>query len=147
MGKKVWVVPNLSYGRFAVSPIIKDLAADGVEVHYARIGSTESHDNALLVKPDLFSAALYDRMMNEQPIIIVVDGTQHLLARPKDRKSGRYPDAYVGYRNMIIAVNDILTQAQEQFFKQLVKTDRKFNQAAAQEVRLPNSAQASHKAL
>jgi HAD superfamily hydrolase (TIGR01484 family) len=122
MGKKVWVVPNLSYGRFAVSPITKDLGADGVEIHYARIGSTESHENSLLVKPELFSADLYARIMNEQPIIIVVDGTQHLLARPKDRKSGRYPDAYVGYRNMVITVNDLLSQNQEQMFKGLVKT-------------------------
>ena len=126
MGRKVWVVPNLSYGRFAVSPILKDLAADGVEIHYARIGSTESHNNALLIKPDLFSAALYGRIVNEQPVIIVVDGTQHLLSRPKDRKSGRYPDAYVGYRNMVIVVNDLISQNQEAIFKGLVKTDGSF---------------------
>lgn len=126
MGKKVWVVPNLSYGRFAVSPILKDLASDGVEIHYARIGSSESHDNPKLVKADLFSPALYDRIINEQPIIIVVDGTQHLLARPKDRKSARYPDAYVGYRNLIIAVNDVLTNGREELFKDLVKTRGRF---------------------
>ncbi|MDE2028866.1 MAG: hypothetical protein KGJ11_10045, partial [Candidatus Omnitrophica bacterium] len=122
MGKKVWVVPNLSYGRFAVSPITKDLATDGVEIHYARIGSTESHENSLLIKPELFSPDLYARIVNEQPILIVVDGTQHLLARPKDRKSGRYPDAYVGYRNMIITINDMLSQNRENLFKGLVKT-------------------------
>ncbi len=126
MGRAVWVVPNLSYGRFAVSPLLRDLAKDGIEVHYARIGSSESHEHPTLVKPDLFSANLYDRILNEQPVIIVVDGTQHLLARPKDRKSGRYPDAYVGYRNLIIAVNDIVSRGQEQMFKRNVKTSGHF---------------------
>jgi len=126
MNRAVWVVPNLSYGRFAISPLLKDLAKDGVEIHYARIGSSESHNNPDLVKADLFGAALYDRIINEQPIIIVVDGTQHLLARPKDRKSARYPDAYIGYRNMIIAVNDLLSSGHVQFFKQLVKTHGSF---------------------
>ena len=126
MNRKVWVVPNLSYGRFAVSPLIKDLISDGIEIHYARIGSTESHENPTLVKADLFSPALYSRIINEQPVIIVVDGTQHLLARPKDRKSARYPDAYVGYRNMLIAANDVLSSGQEQLFKSLVKTNGSF---------------------
>lgn len=126
MNRKVWVVPNLSYGRFAVSPMVKDLAGDGVEIHYARIGSSESHDNPNLVKANLFNAKLYERIINEQPIIIVVDGTQHLLARPKDRKSARYPDAYVGYRNLIVAVNDILSRGQEQVFKRNVKTSAHF---------------------
>lgn len=126
MGRKLWVVPNLSYGRFAVSPILKDLAQVGIEIHYARIGSSESHDNPRLVKPELFGPALYDRIINEQPIIIVVDGTQHLLARPRDRKSARYPDAYVGYRNMIIAVNDIIARGKEGIFKYLVKTRGRF---------------------
>ncbi|MDD5513070.1 MAG: hypothetical protein PHD09_04830, partial [Candidatus Omnitrophica bacterium] len=126
LGKKVWIVPNLSYGRFAVSPIAKDLIADGAEIHYARIGSSESHENPAIVRPDLFSPGLYDRIMNEQPIIIVVDGTQHHLPRPRQKKSPRYPDAYQGYRNLIIAVNDVISCGQERAFKHLVKRDGKF---------------------
>ena len=46
--------------------------------------------------------------MQEQPVLVIVDGTGHLISRGEGGKGARYPDAYQGYLNQMIAINDAL---------------------------------------
>jgi hypothetical protein len=106
MGKELWVVPNLSYGYFPVSPIAGDLMESGINVVFGlKVGSTESHENREVFNKSLFKGMRHE-IVDKQPLIVVVDGTQHLTQR--ENKSPRYPDAYQGYLNQIIALNDAL---------------------------------------
>lgn len=104
--RPVWVVPNLSYGYLPVSPLVEECTAQGIEsIIGIKVGSSESHENREVLNSRLFKG-YRKRMMDEQPVIIVTDGTQHLLARDDEHKSARYPDAHQGYLNQVIALND-----------------------------------------
>jgi hypothetical protein len=106
LGKKTVVIPNFSYGYLPTSPIIEELSSEGIEVLIgAKVGSTESHDNKEVMNSRLFKG-YRSKIINEQPMIVVVDGTQHLVSRDNNAKSARYPDAYQGYLNQMIAIND-----------------------------------------
>lgn len=104
--KRVLVIPNLSYGYLPVTAIIDDLEwDDNIDVlMWVKVWSTESHSNR-----EVLSAGLLKwnrgKIMNNQPIIIVVDGTSHLVARDGVWKGARYPDAYQWYLNQVIAMN------------------------------------------
>ena len=104
--RPVWVVPNLSYGYLPVAPLVEECAAQGIEsIIGVKVGSTESHSTPTVLNSRLFKG-YRQRMMDEQPIIIVTDGTQHLVSRDDEHKSARYPDAHQGYLNQVIALND-----------------------------------------
>ncbi len=106
LGKEVFLIPNLSYGYLPVSPIVNELEDQGVNtIIGVKIGSSESHNNKEVVNSRLFKGYRTE-IMNEQPIMIVVDGTQHLVARDNQDKAARYPDAYQGYLNQVVAMND-----------------------------------------
>ncbi len=107
-GRKVLVVPNLSYGYLPTAPIIEELKKEGVEFLIGtKVGSTESHNNKEVMVQRLLKGRRTE-VINEQPIIIVVDGTKHLLARDENNRSARYPDAYQGFLNEMISMNDSL---------------------------------------
>jgi len=107
--RPILVVGNLSYGAFVIDPVIERLKGMGVDVIKARIGSTECHMNPYYIKTDLFEEDVIAKIANEQPIVIVVDGTIHIDARLDEGKRGRYPDAHTGYRNYLIAIVDFLS--------------------------------------
>jgi len=104
--RRVLVVPNLSYGYLPVTAIIDDLEwDDNIDIlMWLKVGSTESHSNREVLNPWLFKWSRW-KIMNDQPIIIVVDGTNHLIPRHGDGKWARYPDAYQWYLNQVIAMN------------------------------------------
>jgi hypothetical protein len=105
MGRKTLVVPNLSYGYLPVSPLIDELASAGVEFAIgAKIGSTQCHDNHDYINSALFKGHRTE-IVNDQPVIIVVDGTRHMV-EGRDDHNARYPDAYHGFLNHVIALND-----------------------------------------
>lgn len=121
LGRPVWVVPNLSYGYLPVAPLIANLEKNGIEVPIGmKVGSTESHENQEVLNSRLFKGHR-KRMLEERPIIVVVDGTQHLIDRDQDHLAGRYPDAYQGYLNTVIALNEALGAKRGQKF--VGKTD------------------------
>ncbi|MDD3302745.1 MAG: hypothetical protein PHN31_04250 [Candidatus Gracilibacteria bacterium] len=107
IGKKVLVIPNLSYGYLPISPIYESLKEQGIEfIVGAKVGSTESHNNPSVIDSKLLKN-FREKIINEQPVIIIVDGTKHIEARNGgDGKSARYPDSYQGYQNQVIAIND-----------------------------------------
>lgn len=110
--RKVVVVPNFSYGYLPVSPLVSDLRAEGIETILGiKVGSTECHESKDVMNSRLFKGHRTE-LVNEQPVIIVVDGTQHLIAREGDGKGARYPDAHQSYLNQVIAMNDALGQAE-----------------------------------
>ncbi len=108
LGRKVYVVPNLSYGYLPVAPLVNELAKEGIETILGiKVGSTQSHNNKEVLNSRLFSG--YRAMIAEdEPILIIADGTQHLIAREGEDKEARYPDAYQGYLNQMIALNDAM---------------------------------------
>jgi hypothetical protein len=106
LGRPVVVVPNLSYGYLPVAPLVSGLKSEGIEVAIGmKVGSTESHENKEVLSGTLFKGHR-TRILSEQPILVVVDGTQHLVSRGGGGKDARYPDAYQGYLNQVIAIND-----------------------------------------
>ncbi|MHA1691896.1 MAG: hypothetical protein ACTSU7_09710 [Candidatus Heimdallarchaeaceae archaeon] len=108
LGKEVLIVPNLSYGYLPVSPIVEELEHVGINtIIGVKVGSTESHNNKEVVDSSLFKG-YRTKIAYEQPIIIVVDGTKHLVARDDQDKAARYPDAYQGYLNQVVAMNDAM---------------------------------------
>lgn len=108
LGRPVMVVPNLSYGFVPVAPLMTDLEQQGIEVAIGiKVGSTESHENRQVIDARLFKD-YRRRLVQEQPILVVVDGTEHLVAREGAGKGARYPNAYQGYLNQVIAINDAL---------------------------------------
>ena len=108
LGKECWVIPNFSYGYLPVSPLIDEFEQEGIKVILGvKVGSTECHDNKEVINSRLLKGYRTE-IINKQPIILVVDGTTHLIARDNDDRSARYPDAYQGYLNQVIALNDAL---------------------------------------
>ncbi len=108
LGMNTWMVPNLSYGYLPVAPLIPSLKDKGIEVVIgAKVGSTESHENKEVMDSKLLKG-YRTRMITEQPVLLVVDGTYHLVERDSDNLGARYPDAYQGYLNQVIAINDAM---------------------------------------
>lgn len=108
LGTRVVVVPNFSYGYLPVSPLITHLEEQDIETLIGvKVGSSECHNNKEVMNSRLFKGHRTE-LMNEQPVIIVVDGTQHLIAREGDGKGARYPDAHQSYLNQVIAMNDAM---------------------------------------
>ena len=104
-GRKTVVVPNMSYGYLPIAPLMDELAKEGVELIVgAKVGSTQCHDNHDYLDASLFKKHRTE-IVNEQPVIIVVDGTKHLVDG-RNGHAARYPDAYQGYLNHVIALND-----------------------------------------
>ena len=105
--RKVLVIPNLSYWYLPISPIYESLKEQGIEfIVWAKVWSTESHNNPNVIDSKLLKN-FREKIINEQPVIIVVDWTKHIEARDwGDGKSARYPDSYQWYQNHVIAIND-----------------------------------------
>ncbi len=117
LGREVWVVPNLRYGRFAAAFIEGDLRLDDVEIVFAKIGSSDTHTNPYYVDPRFLRTQVIQRLVNERPVVIVVDGSEHLE---------RYPDAHKGYLNLAIALNDVFTQEDVSQYASLVGREKGF---------------------
>lgn len=114
IGKEVIVVENLSYGAVATSPIAyeedgkKYIVGTKIPVWGTKVGSTESHHNEHIMKEDLFSAEQMEYILKQQPIIIIVDASTSVS--DPERTSPHIPDAFKGYRNHFMAINEILGQ-------------------------------------
>lgn len=104
--RKLLIIPNLTYGYLPLSAIIQELEGkDNIEICiWPKVGSTESHSNMEVLNRSLFRWKRTD-IVNSQPMILVIDGTRHLISRDEGNKSARYPDAYQGYLNQVIAIN------------------------------------------
>jgi hypothetical protein len=106
-GKPPLVVPNLNSGYIPVIPIYEDIIDKGMRVHLdAKVGSSDTHDNPTFFDSSIFSS-IEETLLEEQPDIIVIDATQHMINRDEADESARYPDAYQGYLNYAIALNEI----------------------------------------
>jgi hypothetical protein len=105
LNRPLLVVPNMSYGGLPVAAIEKQLESRGIEVLKGiKVGSTESHENSEVMVSNLFGDKTAE-IVKDQPIILVVDGTKHLVSRDFSGGEARYPDAHRGYLNQAIAIN------------------------------------------
>ena len=109
------VVPNLSYGLVAISPIFSLLRSNNYPIHSFKIGSSESHGNPLVID----SCIPLDRIsQGVQPNFVVIDGTRNVGGN--DSASNKYPDSQQGYLNYTIALNDFITSNEDKSFRNLM---------------------------
>lgn len=115
LGRKVMVVPNISYGYLPVSPLVDELDKTGIDtIIGVKIGSTESHSNREVINSRLFKRHR-TTIANKQPVIIVVDGTYNLVTTNNRNATARYPDAHQGYLNQVIALNEAMGFTDEDY--------------------------------
>ena len=111
------VIPNLAYGLFCLAPILPALLERGIHVSFAGLSSRFCDDtnvsewrlspDALFpVKQYLFSKASIYGTINQDRVLVVVDGTMEPLDR-HDAARVRLPKAYRGYLTYLAAVNYI----------------------------------------
>ncbi|MCB4756477.1 MAG: hypothetical protein LHV69_05515 [Elusimicrobia bacterium] len=111
-GREVVVVANKSYGRVALDPIRLWLERKGIRVIETKIGSTDAHANPFVIDFDeapLFTDEELKYFAKQQPYVVVVDGSYSLDAVKManlNRQEPRFPDAYQGYRNWFLALNE-----------------------------------------
>lgn len=106
IGKEVLVIPNFSYGYIPSIPIYEDLLSQGIKVFMgAKIGSTESHSNPNVFNENLLSG-IEEYVFDQKPVIVVMDGTTHIISRGKKNLNSRYPDSYQGFKNTVTAINE-----------------------------------------
>ena len=134
LGKQMIVVANMSYGGVAVAPITEErqgqtfISGENIPVWHTKVGSTESHNNEFVLLPELFSEEQIKVLLAEQPFIAVVDGTTSVASA--NRSSPHVPDAYKGYRNYLIVLNQALFdsvnpadfEVDEEFVHELIRT-------------------------
>ncbi|NQT22501.1 MAG: nucleoside monophosphate kinase [Candidatus Omnitrophica bacterium] len=114
LGRELVVIPNLTYGEIALSPIEEKLQEDGIPIMRVRQSSDKCHYNPFLVDPNLFSDQDLLFILKKKPIIVVADGTNSVrgqvmgVSGKARKRDPHYPDAYQGYRNFLIALEDIL---------------------------------------
>jgi phosphoglycolate phosphatase-like HAD superfamily hydrolase len=109
MGKGVVVVPNFSYGYLPVAPTYDQLEEAGIDVILgSKVASTKCHSSKEVID-SRFLKGKRTKIMDSQPFVVVVDGSNHILDREGgENKKARNPDAYIGISNQIIAINDAL---------------------------------------
>jgi len=113
LGRNVLVVANKSYGEVAISPITerstsgKVIRGTNIPVISTKIGSTECHNNEFMLYPDLFSGQTMKNIMEKNPIVIVVDASTSVS--DPHRTSPHIPDAFKGYRNYFMAINNAVS--------------------------------------
>ncbi|MFA7114284.1 MAG: HEAT repeat domain-containing protein, partial [Candidatus Omnitrophota bacterium] len=117
MGRDVWVMPNLSYGRFAAVFMEGGLRLDDIEVVFAKIGSSQTHENPYYIDPGFLRSQVLYRLIEERPIVIVVDGSMHI---------DRYPDAHQAYINLAIVLDDVISNGQFSSYGGLVGRNGSF---------------------
>ncbi len=104
--RELWIVPNLSYGLMPVLAISNFLDENNIPLMKdVKVGSTQCHDNPYYVKENLFGHYT-STIINNQPNILIVDGTNHLVSR--EEKNPRYPDAHQGYLNYMMLLNILI---------------------------------------
>jgi|GEM_PF-6173751 len=109
-GRKVMVVPNLTYGWFLSIPIRDQLEAVGIMVADARVGSTENHNDEYRIsaagRASIFDDATLKFIMEENPLIVVMDGSNSFQTGRK--VNSRYPDAHKAFVNAVMLINYVL---------------------------------------
>ena len=94
------VVENMRYGQIIGRPLEKKLPT--MTFITARIGSSECHDSFFHLKRELFDRAFIKMLLRTKPIMVVLDGTAHIVGR---FATHRFPDSFIGYTNYFTAFN------------------------------------------
>ncbi len=116
-GRRIRVIPNITYGLFCLAPVMADMHRKGIHVSLAGMSSRFCDDinisdysfrrQALFpVKPYLFSTASNYGTLNHDRVLIVIDGTMEPVDRLDPHKL-RLPKAHRGFINHMAAVNYI----------------------------------------
>jgi len=106
LGRDLLIVPNFSYGYLPFSAIRNHI--EGIDTLIgSKVPSTDCHDSKEYISSKFFKSKRR-KIVEKQPTILVVDGTTHMMDRDNEHLAARYPDAYVGVSNHVIALNDAL---------------------------------------
>ncbi len=126
---------NLSAGAVSLTPIVEErdgetfIIGTDIPVWQTKIGSTESHNDEFVMRPDLFSSTRMQTLTGRQALVVVVDASTSV--GDSNRTSPHIPDGFKGYRNHTIALNAVLGfrslpndfLVDQTFMEQLVKTE------------------------
>lgn len=114
--RDVVLVPNLRYGLVAISPIIPILRKEGYGIYPNKIGSSESHDNPLIMGSQ--ASLPLETLAENQPHFLIIDGTRNTGG--DSRENHKYPDSQQGYLNYVIVLNDCITSQDEKAYLHLM---------------------------
>ena len=98
------VVENLTVGEISLAPIEDKLKRAGIGIIKTRLSSSKVHHNPYFVEPELFTDEELKYFLEEEPIVVVIDGSNSLREEIIDKYGARgrkphFPDAYLGYVN------------------------------------------------
>lgn len=102
---EVVVIPNLSYGLVAISPIMHLLRQEKFELFFSKVGSSEAHSSPEVLINSCFPLEVLTNPNLSR--VIVVDGTRN-VDNKKNPSSFKYPDSQQGYLNYTILINDLI---------------------------------------
>jgi hypothetical protein len=113
------VIGNNTYGgQVALAPILDSLKRRNIKVLLTRVPSGNVHHNPYYVPSDIFNETELKFMLNEKPVIFIVDGTNSMrgtvLEGLKRRfREPHFPDSYLGFRNYFLALQEALGSVQD----------------------------------
>ncbi|VVB80009.1 Uncharacterised protein [uncultured archaeon] len=113
---EVGIVPNLSYGLMAVSPILPRLRNDQYPIYLSKVGSSEAHNDPLVMGTQ--ASLPLDLLGTGQPHFVVFDGTRNTGGSSRD--NDKYPDSQQGYLNYAIALNDFITSNNAEAYRKMM---------------------------
>ncbi|MFA5363091.1 MAG: pantetheine-phosphate adenylyltransferase, partial [Candidatus Omnitrophota bacterium] len=114
LGRPFVVIANNTYGgQVAIAPVAGALKDKGIRVIYTRVPSGNVHLNRYYVPHGIFNEKDLVFMLNEKPVVFIVDGTNSMRGTVVDGLIRRFrkphiPDSYLGYRNYFLALNEAL---------------------------------------
>jgi len=112
----VGIVPNLSYGLVAISPILPALRNSAFPIFTTKVSSGSAHNNPHIVGNNCLPLELLTA--DSQPSFVVVDGTRNTGG--SGASNNKYPDSQQGFLNYAVAINDVITSGDINSFKGLM---------------------------
>lgn len=123
LGRPLVVIENLTYGGIATAPIRHLLAENQIDLWSMKVGSTDCHHSPDMVNPELFTDEQRRFIADQQPLILVVDGStsvgQHIRIRQKSpRWEPHFSDARQGFVNWFALWSLVMSSSQESAVKE-----------------------------
>jgi hypothetical protein len=102
---EVVVIPNLSYGLTAITPVIHLLRREKFRLFFSKVGSSDAHNKSTVLVNSCFPLeVLTDPNLSR---VVVIDGTKN-VNNYGNSANFKYPDSQQGYLNYTILINDLI---------------------------------------
>jgi len=115
------IILNQSYGLVSVAPI-RDILSQNFEIQTTKVGSSESHNNPLILKTEIYYG-FENRFFEDQPNLVIVDGTRNVGGTIDSLN--KYPDSQQGFLNYAITLNDAISDSNYSKYANLLNVSYK----------------------